>query len=331
MWILLLTLFSALAGDALSLSVTRVIGEGTSPVLTLTAAFDGTVDIAGTCGSLRFGGQRQMAAGDTWNFELGLLPKGNHSCSAGISFKTPQGETGSMSVPFTVEARPALSLSAEAGDIDLEGRMITLTANRPVTKVEVVVYGPGNARVGEAQVGMPATTRPSVEWFQAPGSEAVKLEVSAWDDAGFGGKLELIPWSYRIPHEDVIFDTAQHTILPGEEPKLEKAWGDLQEVLAKYGSVVEVQLFVAGYTDTVGDAASNQGLSERRARAIAEWFRARGFAQAIWYQGFGESALAVQTPDSTDMAANRRALYILAAQPPRPSSDLPRSSWTSLR
>ena len=100
--------------------------------------------------------------------------------------------------------------------------------------------------------------------------------------------------------------------------------------LPKYGSVVEVRLYVAGYTDTVGAAAGNQALSERRARAIATWFRNRGFTGAVQYQGFGESVLAEPTADEVDHAANRRALYILAAQTPPISTALPRSAWKAL-
>ena len=82
--------------------------------------------------------------------------------------------------------------------------------------------------------------------------------------------------------------------------------------------------------DTVGDAASNQGLSERRARAIAAWFRQRGFRGAVWYQGFGEGVLAVGTPDETDEPANRRAIYVLAADKPPVSDVLPRQAWKRL-
>jgi outer membrane protein OmpA-like peptidoglycan-associated protein len=71
-------------------------------------------------------------------------------------------------------------------------------------------------------------------------------------------------------------------------------------------------------------------LSERRARAIAAWFRRRGFTGPVSYQGFGETALAVPTPDETDEAANRRALYILAANPPPVSEQLPARAWKPL-
>ena len=63
----------------------------------------------------------------------------------------------------------------------------------------------------------------------------------------------------------------------------------------------------------------------------ASWFQKRGFPGAIWVQGFGESVLAVGTPDETDEPANRRCVYVLSAQAPRPSPDLPKAAWTRLQ
>jgi outer membrane protein OmpA-like peptidoglycan-associated protein len=141
----------------------------------------------------------------------------------------------------------------------------------------------------------------------------------------------LSPWAYAVPHEDVVFGSGAHAIVADEVPKLERCWSDVQAVIAKYGDVVKIQLYVAGYTDTVGATGSNQQLSERRARAIAEWFRGRGFSGDIHYQGFGEGALAVPTGDEVDEGANRRALYVLAAEAPAPSAEMPAQRWTTLR
>jgi outer membrane protein OmpA-like peptidoglycan-associated protein len=127
-----------------------------------------------------------------------------------------------------------------------------------------------------------------------------------------------------------VFETNSDVIREGEVPKLETAWSEVVHAIDLYGEVIEIQLFVAGYTDTVGDAASNLALSRRRARSIAAWFRSKGFPGAIHYQGFGESVLAVGTPDGTDEARNRRAVYVLAAQVPPVSEELPKQAWTRL-
>ena len=60
----------------------------------------------------------------------------------------------------------------------------------------------------------------------------------------------------------------------------------------------------------------NLGLSQKRALSIARRFRKMGFRYPIFYQGFGERGLKVPTPDETDEPRNRRAEYVLAAEPP---------------
>jgi OOP family OmpA-OmpF porin len=45
---------------------------------------------------------------------------------------------------------------------------------------------------------------------------------------------------------------------------------------------------IIGHTDSRGTTAHNQGLSERRARAVADFLRARGFIGQIVTVGRGE-------------------------------------------
>ena len=99
-------------------------------------------------------------------------------------------------------------------------------------------------------------------------------------------------------------------------PKLEAVWDELSAAIRKYGAVVDVNLYIAGHTDTVGQKAYNRRLSMRRARAIAEWFRRRGVTIPIYYRGFGEEALAVATPDETPEPRNRRAEYVVSGEDP---------------
>ena len=78
-----------------------------------------------------------------------------------------------------------------------------------------------------------------------------------------------------------------------------------------------MSLYIAGHTDTVGNASDNQRLSERRAQAIAGWFAAHGLrGLPIHVRGFGEGALAVKTPDNTPQQHNRRAQYIVSSFAP---------------
>ena len=99
----------------------------------------------------------------------------------------------------------------------------------------------------------------------------------------------------------------------------------------KYGEVVPVKLFIAGCTDRVGDAGHNKALSTARAQAIAKWLRKNGYVQPIYYYGFGEGLPAVPTADGVEEVANRRVLYIVAANPPPSSSGIPSVNWKELK
>jgi outer membrane protein OmpA-like peptidoglycan-associated protein len=69
---------------------------------------------------------------------------------------------------------------------------------------------------------------------------------------------------------------------------------------------------IEGHTDTVGDAASNQLLSERRAAAVRDFLiRRYGVDPArLEAVGLGETQLLEPTPDETPNARNRRVQVV---------------------
>ena len=189
--------------------------------------------------------------------------------------------------------------------------------------------GLDKAILDTTETGTNGQTEALLQWGPTTG-EVINIQVTAWDAQNFPGQVTLSPWSYAIPHEDVVFETGSAVVRASEEPKLSKAYGELQSVLAKYGEVVVVKLYVGGYTDTVGPAEANQTLSEQRAFAIARWFKAAGFSGSIFYQGFGEAGLAIQTADNIEESQNRRAIYLLSADTPAKSSQIPLKRWVPL-
>ena len=65
----------------------------------------------------------------------------------------------------------------------------------------------------------------------------------------------------------------------------------------------------AGHTDTAGPPDYNMGLSERRAETVATELVQAGIpAEIIVTEAFGETDLAVPTPDNTPEQANRRVV-----------------------
>ncbi len=73
-----------------------------------------------------------------------------------------------------------------------------------------------------------------------------------------------------------------------------------------------VQITVTGHTDTVGSAAYNQGLSERRAASVKQGLVADGVsAGEITTLGVGKTGLLVPTADGVREPQNRRAEIVL--------------------
>ena len=99
---------------------------------------------------------------------------------------------------------------------------------------------------------------------------------------------------------DVLFDFDKATLRSQYQPDLNR----LAETLVKDTTV---RVLVWGYTDTAGSADYNQRLSERRAETVARYLQSKGVSRSrMEIKGWGETHLAVQTPDNTPEQRNRR-------------------------
>ncbi len=243
------------------------------------------------------------------------------------------GQESTSQFEFDVVVGKGLRLRVDKSLEDIENSKVSFTANRPIAKVELEVKSAGGeiVRNKTMQLGPVPPGSPVTVGWQPYDGDILKIVVKAYDPDGFWSGVELSPFWVDIPHEEVEFANGRWEVRPGEAHKLDTTLERINEELAKYGKELVLRLYVAGYTDTVGTAGDNQVLSNKRARAIARWFRKRGLRIDIFYQGFGESALYVDTPDSTPEPKNRRALYVLGNAPPMRSAAIPKSHWKPLR
>lgn len=326
MWTLLLGW--ALAQDAITFTARNTVQEGEVPSVTFRSIVEGQLTVSLSCGGRSFSLKTDVHPGSEHELALKGLPGGSHGCGGTVRLDQPDGSWGEMPLNVPVSVLSPLTWQFGMEDVDLGARTLVAHPNRPLKEAQLQLIGLGRQTLGHGRVDLSDPSHPRFTWDDV--GEVLVLRIEGADQKGIAGFLELSPWSYEVPHDDVVFASGSHAIPGGETGKLESCWSDVQAVLAKYGDVVDIELFVAGYTDTVGASGSNQALSQRRAQSIAAWFRQRGFRGPIWYQGFGESVLAVGTPDETDEAANRRAVYVLSADTPPVSDLLPRQAWTRL-
>jgi len=285
------------------------------------------------------GRKQSFAAGKTtagtklsyqWKQSLGA-----HDYDVHVLLVYPDGSRDTVDDSYHIVVAGPLEASIPADQVNIEERSFVLRSNRAIAAVQIEILDEDLDTVVQETVNVdPADhgTSTHIQWSEFESEAPIfRIWVRAYCQYNYWVDNEIIPWSLSIPHEEVNFATNEYVITDEEAPKLDRAYTEIRKAIEKYGEFVQCRLYIAGYTDTVGDHGSNQTLSNNRARSIAKYFQAKGFEFPIHYQGFGETVLAVPTGDSVDELANRRALYIVAADNPPRSKDVPRANWSRLQ
>jgi outer membrane protein OmpA-like peptidoglycan-associated protein len=225
--------------------------------------------------------------------------------------------------------KPPLKVLIDRSKVDLSNKKLEVKLSRTCEKIKLKVQGESGSTLAELEKsckGVSAGTAVDVSWTQTTDEPITKIEVWGYDTDGYYAGVAIVPWKMSVPHQEVNFATDSDVIAPSEVPKLQASMDQIRELAQKHADLGRVTLYVLGHTDTVGSAEHNVALSRRRARAIAGWFRARGLAIPIAWEGLGERAPLVKTPDETDEPRNRRVDYILALDAPALGGD---ASWKS--
>ncbi len=258
-------------------------------------------------------------------------PKGKFKYKITLEGVTSFDQTITMNLETEVVYVDPIKLTVNPKQVQVgEGRMV-LRSNVPLDKVDIEVFDNNGGKVVEKTQAIGGKGGDVELTWPAKVKEVGAIRLKAHDIAGFWAGVVLEPFWVEIPHEDIEFDNGKDTWQPSETPKLTSTLGKIKEAMAKHKKKgLELSMYVAGYTDTVGGHSDNIKLSQARARAIGKWFRKNGIKVDVYYQGFGESVLAVNTPDNTPEPKNRRAVYILGNTPPPTSSQIPRANWKRL-
>jgi len=324
--------------DAISVKMLTQVPAGQAPKLTITASEpvdqvevllnrdDGKM-VEEQLGELGAGGWRDVMLD---------ARVGKHKYSGRITCVSG-GKPSATQVSFETVVSGVLNVVLDKSRVDLANGRMELQVSVPDGRVELkILSATDGATLVEHEQSFAdhvASDPLVVKWTPPPkGAEVGRVDVRVVDSSGAFRSYSLFPWWVSIPHEEVNFATDSATIAASETPKLQASLvkiGTLYLTAEKQGH--KPKLYLAGHTDTVGAAQHNLDLSRRRAQSIAGWFRKNGLRIPIAYEGFGEQALYIVTPDNTDEPRNRRVDYFLSEEePPVKATDF-RPVWKSIK
>jgi len=257
---------------------------------------------------------------------------GTLAYKADVNVVWGDGEKDTFTLAFDATRVGKLAMDIKSEDVDIDARTLRARVNNPASSIELTVVGESGNELWSGREAFdppaPSGTNLALTWDE-PSEKILYLQLKIYDVAGYWVGMKITPFSIEIPHDELVFDLGSAAVRADQSAKLEVTLGHVNDALAKHGTLLQLKLFIAGFTDTVGDNASNRALSFARAHSIASWFRKRGLKIPIYYAGFGEEVLAKQTPDETEEEANRRAVYILSSHTPV-GKDVPRNDWKGL-
>ena len=102
---------------------------------------------------------------------------------------------------------------------------------------------------------------------------------------------------------NIFFASGSAELLPASDPELNKLVWTLRNQKT-------MRIEVRGHTDNTGDKATNQQLSEARARAVYDYLLPRGIEPSrLTYAGFGEDAPVADNSTAEGRQMNRRTEF----------------------
>lgn len=162
--------------------------------------------------------------------------------------------------------------------------------------VKVYVGGTRVVNMPNAEIGRSKQIRIELAASTSEPGYVRNLRVAA------GGKklYDALNESGRVATQGIYFDTGSDRIGPESAPTLK----EITAMLKEHG---DLKLTIEGHTDNVGNAASNQTLSEKRAAALVDHLVKQGIAASrLEAKGFGASKPAASNDTPEGRQQNRR-------------------------
>lgn len=195
--------------------------------------------------------------------------------------------------PSAVDALTALPLLPEGKVPSLSQALVEEATTAALRDTKNVLSTSGLA--GGADAAPSGQSLPGV-----PGADDIAALVNLRPPGALERPGSAQPILIRLSN-DLLFAFDSTALQPGADSMLQRLAGALQGAVKK-------QITVEGHTDSIGDDAYNQRLSEARARAVADGLVARGVpGSAIKAVGYGKTRPIVpQTGNAEEEKLNRR-------------------------
>lgn len=217
-------------------------------------------------------------------------------------------------IRILIDPRPAafpVALIGDAVDIDtrepIKGAVIQAALGGGETARD------GTFRIEDLPAGL-VTAQASHPDYE-PDMEIADLQVGDTGEVHFEMKRrkaetdtlgETLDATGRVVIPGIYFDTDKATLRPDSASALEALLGVLT-------ARPELRFVVEGHTDSEGDNAYNQKLSENRARAVVQWLVENGIEAArLMAAGYGEDRPVAENATETGRQLNRRVEVALS-------------------
>jgi len=313
------------AADPMTFSLAGDVQAGKKPQLSITAnekLTDIRVELERDDGkkfSLKHAG---LTKGQSVALAIGDGAAGKSSWKGTLSAQVASGQRWNEDLTFdTIVRGGPLKVTYDADHLDLDKRTLQFKLSRQAASAEITAIGDDGSELGKGSTTFKSDSADwlSITWTQPASTNVMILKLRVVASDGAATNVELIPWSVNVDHQDVNFDTDSAKIKSTETAKLDASYAKIAEVIKRSQKFMQMRLYIAGHTDTVGPNAKNRKLSLDRAVAIGAYLKKKGIKIPISIAGFGEEVLKVKTADNTDEGANRRADYVIgpaAGSPP---------------
>lgn len=172
-------------------------------------------------------------------------------------------------------------------------------ARHPTATPKVTPAPPRTASVNAPQPRMATRQNPTAPVSSAPLPPSTRAKDTA-ATAKPSATVRNLSAGQTLTLRNVVFAQGSPEILPQSFPELD-------ELAASLKTNSSLRLEIIGHTDTVGDRAMNQRLSEQRARAVVLYLARRGVAESrMESKGFGGTRPLVGGTTESERSKNRR-------------------------